>query len=78
MQLNDTTWYVTSVNVRITEQYADNLYNSCKSVQYPQASTKVISIMYGGTGTCSPEQWLRFLGDPIQNGPLGQCLIRTC
>ena len=68
VQLNDTTWYVQSVNVRITEQYADNLYNSCKSVQYPQASTKVISIMCGGTGTCSPEQWLRFLGNPIQNG----------
>ena len=67
-QLNDTTWYITSVNVRITEQYADNLYDSCKSVQYPQASNKVISIMCGGTGTCNPEQWLKFLGDPTQNG----------
>ena len=67
-QLNDTTWYITSVNVRVTEEYANNLYDSCKSVQYPQASNKVISIMCGGTGTCNPQQWLTFLGDPTQNG----------
>ena len=24
--------------------------------------------MCGGTGTCNPEQWLKFLGSPIQNG----------
>ena len=67
-QLNDTTWYITSVNVRVTEEYANNLYDSCKSVQYPETGGKVISTMCGGTGTCNPEQWLTFLGDPIQNG----------
>ena len=65
VQLNDTTWYITSVNVRITEQYADNLYDSCKSVQYPETGGKVVSYMCGDTRHCSPEQWLKFLGDPI-------------
>ena len=65
-QLNGT-WYMKAVDVYVTEEYSNNLYNSCKSVQFPQDSQRVISIMCGGTGTCNPVQWLTFLGDPIQN-----------
>ena len=68
-RLNDTSpWYITSVNVRITEEYANNLYDSCKSVQYPETGGKVVSYMCGDTRHCNPERWLTFLGSPIENG----------
>ena len=57
---------ITSVDIFVSEEYADKLYNSCKNVQYPQASTKVIGLMCGTT-ECSPEKWLNYLGNPTAN-----------
>ncbi len=59
-------WSITSVDIFVSDQYADDLYNSCENVQYPQASTKVIDIMCGTT-ECSPDKWLNYLGDPTAN-----------
>ena len=67
VSLNATTWYITAVDVYITEEYANNLYNSCRSVQFPQDSEKVISLMCGGNEKCDPVKWLTFLGSPFQN-----------
>ena len=62
----DKTWAITSVDIYVSDEYADNLYDSCENVQYPQASTRVIDIMCGTT-ECSPDKWLTYLGDPTAN-----------
>ena len=62
----DKKWSITSVDIYVSEEYADDLYTSCENVQYPQASTKVIDIMCGTT-ECSPFKWLNYLGDPNAN-----------
>ena len=60
------TWSITDIDLYISMEYADSLYDSCKNVQYPQASTRVIDIMCGTT-ECTPKKWLAYLGDPTAN-----------
>ena len=57
-----------NIDLHVTSEYAAGLYNSCSSVQYPQASNRVVDIMCGGTDTCNSTLWLDYLGDPSQNG----------
>ena len=63
----DNMYAITSVDIYISEEYADNLYDSCRNVQYPQYSTKVIDLMCGTT-ECSPKKWLDYLGNAKANG----------
>lgn len=55
-----------NVDLYITLEYAETLYSSCKNVQYPQASTRVVDIMCGTT-ECNATKWLTYLGDPTLN-----------
>ena len=55
--------YLSQVNVYVTNNFASRLYNSCKDVEYPEQSGKVMSLMCG-TNDCNGTYWLRFLGDP--------------
>ena len=58
---------VFDMNVYLTSEYANDMYGSCSSVQYPQASNRVVDIMCGGTDNCNPSLWLKYLGDPTEN-----------
>ncbi len=58
---------VANVTIYLSEDYAGKLYNSCKTVQDPQASNNVVDIMCGGSDECTSHRWLGFLGDPTQN-----------
>ena len=65
--LNDTgKWYIQQVEIYLSEEYVEELYDSCKDVQYPQASTKVVDIMCG-SAVCSAHKWLTYLGTPNLN-----------
>lgn len=68
--------YVKSVDVYITPNYADTLYDSCDNVQYPENNDRVIDIMCGGVDTCSPSAWLNFLGDPTANAGQAPFLMK--
>lgn len=59
-------WSVDSVDIYITLDYAEDLYDSCKNVQQTQASTKVVDVMCGTT-ECNATKWLSYLGDPVAN-----------
>ena len=63
---NKTSNAITSVDIFISREYADRLYDSCENVQYPQDSTKVVDIMCGTT-ECNALKWLNYLGDPVAN-----------
>lgn len=58
---------VMEIDIYLEMEYAEGLYNSCSSVQYPQASNRVVDIMCGGTDSCNSTLWLKFLGEPDQN-----------
>ena len=58
---------IVDINVYLTSEYANDMYGSCSSVQYPQASNRVVDIMCGGTDNCNPSLWLKYLGDPTEN-----------
>ena len=58
---------VANVDIYLSEDYAHRLYNSCSEVQDPQASSKVVDVMCGGVDKCTAKDWLKFLGDPVQN-----------
>ena len=60
-------WSITDVELFVSSDYGDNLYDSCKNVQYPQASTRVVDIMCGTT-ECDATKWLAYLGNPTANG----------
>lgn len=55
--------HLSQVDVYVTHDYASRLFNSCKDVEYPEQSGKVMSLMCG-TDDCNGSYWLRFLGDP--------------
>lgn len=59
-------WQIKSVDLFVSEEYANELYGSCENVQYPQDNTKVVDIMCGTT-ECSPIKWLDYLGDADAN-----------
>ena len=59
-------WYITQLEIYVSEEYAEELYDSCKDVRYPQASTKVVYIMCGSV-SCDPHKWLNYLGNPGLN-----------
>ena len=58
--------FVKSVDVYVTKEYAERLYNSCSNVEFPGQGSKVISLMCG-EGDCNAEKWLAYLGDPVAN-----------
>lgn len=58
---------VGDIDVFLSLDYAEGLYDSCDQVQYPQASNRVVDIMCGGTDICNSSLWLNYLGDPTQN-----------
>ena len=62
-------WFVAvaDVTVYVNEQYAEDLFNSCKNVKYPQEDSDVIDVMCGGSDECNSHLWLQYLGDPTQN-----------
>ncbi len=58
---------VATVDIYLSSEYAGDMYDSCSNVQYPQASSRVVDIMCGGSDVCNASLWLGFLGDPKQN-----------
>ena len=59
--------YLEEVDVYLTQNYGDRLYNSCSEVEYPEQSGKVVTLMCGGNQHCNSTLWLDFLGDPSKN-----------
>ena len=55
--------YVKAIDVYVTMDYAERIYNSCSNVEFPGEGSKVISLMCGGSD-CSPTKWLDYLGSP--------------
>ncbi len=53
----------------VTNKFADDVFNSCKDVQFPSGSTKVMQLLCGDKN-CNPEKFLKFIGrkdpSPIQ------------
>lgn len=68
-------WYMKAVDLYVTEEYVENLYDSCANVQYPAASTKVINVMCGGSGSCNAHKWINYLASPNENhnSPFPMC-----
>ena len=59
--------FVEDVDIYVTIDYAERLYNSCKNVEFLNEHTKVVDLMCG-EGECNATKWLTYLGDPDQSG----------
>ena len=60
--------YVTSVDYFLSSEYAGGMFNSCRSVQFPSSNGLVMSLLCGRKAAlCSPQVWLKFLGDKQMN-----------
>lgn len=55
---------ITAMHYLLDRQMMQNMFDSCKDVQFPAANTKVMDLMCGGyTGSdCTVERWLEFFG----------------
>ena len=60
-------WYMKAVNIYVTMDYVNNLYQSCENVQYPADSSKVVNIMCGASESCNSTKWIDYLAAPDQN-----------
>ncbi len=75
--------YVNAVDYHLTEDFAEGMFNSCSSVQYPGSNQLVLELLCG-TKDCTPKKWLTFLGDVNQQAPfafnfiLEVCMIAIC
>jgi Niemann-Pick C1 protein len=58
---------VEKVEVFLTDDYADNLYDSCANVQFSGGGAKVMNLLCGSTD-CNPLKFLDFQGNPALNG----------
>lgn len=58
---------IAMIDIYLSKEYAHNLFDSCETVQDPQASTKVVNVMCGGADVCTAEAWLEYLGNPTEN-----------
>lgn len=60
--------YVNNVDYLITTDYANQLYNSCKSVLNPNTNEPALSMLCGKEASqCTPEDWLQFMGSTQLN-----------
>lgn len=59
--------YTHDVTFFLTEQYAQDLYNSCANVQFAGGGSHVMNLLCGGSN-CSALAWLEFMGNPVRNG----------
>ena len=64
---NSTKQYLKSMDLYVTMNYANTVYDSCKNVQYPETTNKVIDLMCGGVPKCNATDWITFLGSPTLN-----------
>lgn len=55
---------ISAIDFKVAASYADNLYNSCKNVQYQQINGPVVSGLMCGkySEVCDGSNWLRFTG----------------
>lgn len=60
--------YVDGVEYYLTDMFAEGMFNSCSSVQYPGSNQLVLDLLCG-TSQCTPQKWLNFLGDVGQQAP---------
>ena len=67
--------YVKDVDIYVTIDYAERLFNSCKDVEFPSSHSKVIDLMCG-EGECNATRWLTYLGDPNLNHGKSPFLMR--
>jgi hypothetical protein len=45
----------------VTNKFANDVFNSCKDVQFSSASAKVMQLLCGDTN-CNPEKFLKYIG----------------
>ena len=58
---------LSSADYYITHEFAEGLYNSCRSVNFPGSNGKVLDLMCGTSADkCTPKKWLDFLVSPPQ------------
>ena len=67
--------YIKDVDIYVTIDYAERLFNSCKNVEFVDSHTKVIDLMCGA-GECNATKWLTYLGDPNLNHGESPFLMR--
>ena len=59
----DAQYMVTELTYYVSNKFSNDTFNSCKDVQFPSASAKVITTMCGGHGSdCTPQLFLSYLG----------------
>ena len=60
---------VKNVTYFVTEQFAIDLYDSCKNVQFPAVSDTIMFMLCGpwGSHDCTPRRWFEFLGSVDNN-----------
>lgn len=56
---------ITEVDYFVLNETAQEMFNSCKNVNFPSSNTKVLSLYCGSYGSahCTAQRWLDFMGD---------------
>lgn len=58
------TLVIDTLDVVMSKDFANGLFNSCKDVQYPGNNQKAISLFCGRSAEeCTPHSWLTYMGD---------------
>lgn len=67
-EYNETDMEIVQITYHMTKLYADELFNSCKDVQYSSSGQKVMDLICGSpSGGCTPQKLVSFLGNNDQS-----------
>lgn len=60
---------VKNITYYVHNKFNEEMYDSCKNVQYPEMSDTIMGMFCGGWGSanCDPQKWFNFMGS-IKNG----------
>lgn len=62
--------FTTSADLYQSTEYIDSLLKSCIDVNYPASNAKALDFLCAGSAAkCTPEIWMKFLGDPKNGAP---------
>ena len=60
---NSTTFQITQARIDLRDEYAQDLFDSCKNVQDPSDNAeKVVDLMCNGVQPCTTKDWFAYLG----------------
>ncbi|XP_058790036.1 NPC intracellular cholesterol transporter 1 homolog 1b-like [Phymastichus coffea] len=68
--------YIESVEILLSEEYANQTFDSCKNVQNPTSNQLALDLACGGAKSCTPRRWFEFMGSPSKSAGMVPFVVK--